>query len=880
MESTIQDRFYQVMFLIHLVLGLISIVPIVVFGVLHGRRAWPRPNRQAVRAGLALFSTAMALLISGIVLTRFGSFELRDPQVREGIYWIHVISPLAMIWLFVLHRLAGSGIRWRVGLFWTAMALAFSISTILPKSPFFTTNGLQDTSSSAPLTSSEQPFFPSLTRIENADTIPAQDLMKDEYCKVCHADVHEQWRYSAHKLSSFNNPAYLFSVRETRRFFRETTGNDQATRFCAGCHDPVPIFSGALDDPNFDDTKHPTANAGITCISCHSITRINSPRGNGDYTIEAPQHYPFTDSQNPVLQWINHQLIKAKPAFHKTTFLKPLHKSPDFCGVCHKVHIPAEVNGYKWLRGQNHYDAYHLSGVSGHGATSFYYPDKAVHRCSVCHMPPTPSDDFGAMFLDDPEQLKVHNHQFPAANTALPHLLDLPKQVLQAHQTFLKNALRVDIFGIKEDGQITGKLLAPLRPQIPTLEAGKRYLLEVVIRNLRIGHLFTQGTADSNQIWLKVMANSGSTPIGQSGAMDKQGNVDPWSHFVNAYVLDRHGNRIDRRNGQDIFTPLYNHQIPPGTTDVVHFAFEIPKGIDEPITIAVKLQYRKFDTTYLQYIQGDEFVSNNLPITTIAEDRITFPIHTSPGKPAATANVTDTDISIPTWERWNDYGIGLLRKGKKGSSKGELRQAEQAFTEVEKLGKADGPLNLARVYLKEGRLANAGAALRRAALHHQPASPWVVEWLTGLVNKQNGYLDEAIDNFTRVIHTDFPLARQREFDFSQDYRVRNELGQTLFERAKQERGPTRSKNRQSLLHRAKEQFLHTLRLDPENVTAHYNLALIYAQLGQRDSATNHRKLHMKYKPDDNARERVVAIHRRNNPAANHAAESVVIYELK
>ncbi len=37
---------------------------------------------------------------------------------------------------------------------------------------------------------------------------------------------------------------------------------------------------------------------------------------------------------------------------------------------------------------------------------------------------------------------------------------------------------------------------------------------------------------------------------------------------------------------------------------------------------------------------------------------------------------------------------------------------------------------------------------------------------------------------------------------------------------------------------------------------------------------------MKYKPDDNARERAVAIHRLKNPAADHAAEAVVIYDLR
>ena len=48
-------------------------------------------------------------------------------------------------------------------------------------------------------------------------------------------------------------------------------------------------------------------------------------------------------------------------------------------------------------------------------------------------------------------------------------------------------------------------------------------------------------------------------------------------HFVNVYMLDRDGNRIDRRNPQDIFTPLYNHQIPPGAAQVVHYEFVVPE---------------------------------------------------------------------------------------------------------------------------------------------------------------------------------------------------------------------------------------------------------------------------------------------------------------
>jgi hypothetical protein len=190
--------------------------------------------------------------------------------------------------------------------------------------------------------------------------------------------------------------------------------------------------------------------------------------------------------------------------------------------------------------------------------------------------------------------------------------------------------------------------------------------------------------------------------------------VDPWAHFVNVFMLDRDGNRIDRRNPQDIFTPLYNRQMPPGAGQVVHYAFKVPEDQRDPIHFEVALKYRKFDTIYMNYVFGKGYtngepfqVTNDLPIVVISSDAITLPVE---GGPVA----TNAPSSIPEWQRWNDYGIGLLLEGDQGSEEGELIQAAQAFSEVEKLGRADGPLNLARVFLKEGRLEDTVRALERA----------------------------------------------------------------------------------------------------------------------------------------------------------------------
>ena len=218
----------------------------------------------------------------------------------------------------------------------------------------------------------------------------------------------------------------------------------------------------------------------------------------------------------------------------------------------------------------------------------------------------------------------------------------------------------------------------------------------------------------------------------------------------------------------------------------------------------------------------------------------------------------------PLWERWNDYGIGLLLEGNAGSDKGELRQAEAAFAEVERLGRAEGPLNLARVYHKEGRLDEAAQALRRATAAGAP--PWTVAWMNGLVNKENGHLDEAIANFTAALGATSPALTERGFDFSRDYEVLNELGQALFERAKQERGAgPRRGARRAACGRPRRPSTARSPSTAENVTAHYALSLIHGELGDQARAATHREAHLRYTADEQSRSRVIAIHRAANP---------------
>src|SRR6266850_2290344 len=525
---TYQNWFYMIMFGTHLALGFLLVLPVVIFGIFHIRNARHRPNRRAVQVGYALFTASLVVLITGLLLTRIDIFQfkglgLKNPRFRSLAYWLHVITPILALWLYMLHRLAGPRIKWRVGLRWGAATAAIVVGMVLLHSMHPRKNQIGSVEG-------KKYFEPSLARTASGKFIPAQTLMMDNYCLKCHQDAYQGWFHSAHHFSSFNNQPYLFSVRETRKVSLKRDGNVKSARWCAGCHDVVPFFSGAFDDPNFDDVNHPTSQAGITCTACHAITRVNSTRGNGDYTIDEPIHYPFAYRTNRVLQYINQQLVKAKPEFHKKTFLKPFMRTTEYCSTCHKVSIPQELTKYKeFLRGQNHYDTYLLSGVSGHGARSFYYPEKSVRNCAGCHMPLKVSEDFGANFFNPTNTSArfIHNHLFPAANTGIAHIRGEP-EIVEAHEAFLKGTLRVDIFGLKEGGEIDRPIVGPLRPNVPPLKPGHRYLLEVVLRTLKLGHPFTQGTVDSNEVWADTKVTSGGRVIARNGGLGLHNEVDPW----------------------------------------------------------------------------------------------------------------------------------------------------------------------------------------------------------------------------------------------------------------------------------------------------------------------------------------------------------------
>lgn len=104
--------------------------------------------------------------------------------------------------------------------------------------------------------------------------------------------------------------------------------------------------------------------------------------------------------------------------------------------------------------------------------------------------------------------------------------------------------------------------------------------------------------------------------IGRSGGLGPGGAVDPWSHFANVDTSTATATAstvATRRTSSS----RYNHQIPPGAADVIHYRLAVPADVTGPLTVAARLRYRKFDTTYLRYVYGPER-DNDLPILELA----------------------------------------------------------------------------------------------------------------------------------------------------------------------------------------------------------------------------------------------------------------------
>ena len=707
-------------------------------------------------------------------------------------------------------------------------------------------------------------FFPASVETETGALIPTDFFLTSETCATsgCHPDIYRQWNESAHHFSSFNNQWYRKSI-----IYMQEVNGIQPSKWCGGCHDPAILLNGVMDRPIRENLHTPAAQAGLACTACHSIEKVKDTMGNSGYVIKYPPLHDIAASDNPVIRNLHNYLIRLDPEPHKKSFLKPFHRenTAEFCSTCHKVHLDEPVNNFRWIRGFDDYDQWQKSGVSHQGALSFYYPETAK-KCVDCHMPLVDSTDAANI------NGKVHNHRFPAANTALPFVNQHPEQLKIVSEFLQDEVVTLDLFA---DG-------TPIPSAGTQIVRGENTRIDVVVRTRGVGHRFPTGTIDAFDIWLEVKATDENGKIvfwnGRIDAPNGNGPVDASAHFYRAYMLDAHGNLINKRNAWATRTVLYSNTIPPGAADTARYRLEIPTDCGDLLTVEAKLNYRKFNWWHTQWayagvrdpedtdfqidkgyddgkwvwtgdtsdVAGKIKAIPNLPTIVMASTKTTLKV--SVGGNSDSRPVDPQPKSENARERWNDYGIGLLLQG-------DLKAAETAFLKVTEIEPTylDGWVNVARARIAEGDMQGAEAMLEKAFEIQKtlpPENPHraKVHYFYALIQEAYGNYDTAIEHL-----------RHAASQFPRDTRVRNKLGRMYFLKRNYETALT--------------EFQKTLTVDPEDLDAHYNMMRCYRALKNPSLAAKSQKLYLRFKADESV-DAITGIPRRADADVNRERQRI------
>jgi tetratricopeptide (TPR) repeat protein len=210
-------------------------------------------------------------------------------------------------------------------------------------------------------------------------------------------------------------------------------------------------------------------------------------------------------------------------------------------------------------------------------------------------------------------------------------------------------------------------------------------------------------------------------------------------------------------------------------------------------------------------------------------------------------------LETADWQRWNDYGIGLLLQG-------DLKGAEAAFQKITEIDakNPDGWVNIGRAAVQEGDLDRAATVLQKAL----SISPKLARahFFYAQVLRREGHYNEAEQHLRTVLE-----------QYPRDRVALNDLGRILF-----------------LQRRYKEAVKvldSVLAIDPEDLMAHYNLMLCYTGLGDAKDAHDHQVRYLRFKANE-AEQTITGPYRQLHPEDNnerqaiHEHESVPLATLK
>jgi tetratricopeptide (TPR) repeat protein len=623
-------------------------------------------------------------------------------------------------------------------------------------------------------------FLPSLMTTDTGEFIDPKTFPTAQYCGHCHQEAHSQWRQSAHSNSN-RAPWYLRNV----NLLTDQKGVEY-TRHCEGCHDPVAMVAGNLTQGS--TKRRPFDADGVTCAVCHAIQKVDT-RGTGSYVLGTPAVL-VDENGNGITRPVTDGEILAHLDRHSAAVMKPFYKSSEFCASCHKAALPKQLNDYKWQRAIFLYDEWQNSSFAKQSPLPFYVKD-SVSTCETCHMPRE------AITLRDPgaKHGQLASHRWLGANTIIPKFYGFDEQAERIVKFLQASVFNVDLFAIEH---ANSTISAPLGLVSYTVAPGELLTADVVIQNKGIAHSHVPEQRDMYESWVDftVKDASGKT-LFESGFLKPGGDLDERAHSFTNRLISASGTLNADHEVWQTKIVAYNNTIQSGRSQLVRYSFHMPAA-SGPVTLTATVKYRRFNQHFIDFgmnLSGSKHYEEPI-IDMVSASRV---VEVGENKPVA-----PTPAENATWMRWNNYGIALLDAQQYAAS-------VDAFAHVAKLRPdyADAYTNQAIVEIQWERYNDARPHLAQA-LQLSPGNSRAL-YYRALVERNGGELDAAVTDLIAVTKA-FPRSRD----------AHRELGFSYYQQHKYAQ--------------ARDEYEIVQDIDPDDLAAHYLLAILYRRLGLKDKA--------------------------------------------
>lgn len=539
------------------------------------------------------------------------------------------------------------------------------------------------------------------TVVQAAGDISDGHMLSDvDSCATCHPDAAAQWSTSAHSFASFGNPLYRVNVELARRDLGKP-----ASQHCGGCHDMPLMVDGLMtaagDVPPADLRSH----SGVTCRLCHGI-ESTTPDGNGSYVwSRAPIEAPSVGDA-------------ASVARHKAqTSVKQL--GAELCVGCHRGFLSADMGMPVHLSGLDEPGAWRNSAWTGNGTGRVDKVDQKT--CIDCHMEREPA----SAAEDGAKAGTIASHRFLGGHTWMASMRG-DTEHLRRLRAKLQGAASIDVAGARIDEPSGARWVLPADGA--EIRPGARIALDVVIRNLLVGHRFPGGVLDIQDTWVEVeVTDAGGKRLAASGLSHDRDAGDQDTHVLRTLVVDERGEVLEEHEMASFRTQIATQTLAPREAQAIRYAFAIPATLtagDLPLTVTARLRHRS-RTLKMQHAvceaartaTGRAFIAGAKGAREVVLD---------PCKPQPITLVAETHVELgrgaartttrPAWERIYEHGMALVATvSERLDEAGTVLDAALAAVPAgDKRARAMILVQLAQVASKQGRVEEALALVAEA----------------------------------------------------------------------------------------------------------------------------------------------------------------------